>query len=92
MRLGVSAGSTYALYEHFFGGQIDDFRYYQNTALNSTQISYLYNEGVGSERTYGENDITIPTAELTQNTITPPTAEYSGVTAKARTQTIVILT
>jgi len=33
----------------FFDGQIDDFRYYQNQALTSEEVSTLYNLGVGTE-------------------------------------------
>lgn len=33
----------------FFDGQIDDFRYYQNKALNQTEIDAIYNSGTGTE-------------------------------------------
>jgi hypothetical protein len=75
----------------FMDGKIDDFRYYQNTALNATQIGYLYAAGVGTEDYYGEGDLTVPTAVLTQNTITVPTAEYSATpTAFPKSQVILI--
>ena len=33
----------------FFGGQIDDFRYYQAKALTSDEVLALYNSGTGTE-------------------------------------------
>ncbi len=33
----------------FFPGQIDDFRYYQNTVLTQADVDFLYNSGTGTE-------------------------------------------
>lgn len=44
-----SAGNT-----GFFNGLIDDFRYYQNHSLSSTEITYLYNSGTGTESSVQE--------------------------------------
>jgi len=69
-------GSTYTgSNSNLFNGYEDDVRYYR-TALTSTQVSQIYNKGIGSELTYPVG-LTVPTAVLTQDTITEPTEEYS---------------
>jgi len=47
---GLLGGSNFnsAGESDFFGGQIDDFRYYR-TALTPTQVTNLYNSGTGTE-------------------------------------------
>ena len=41
----------------FFDGQIDDFRYYQNYALDTGEISTLYNSGNGTETNGATNNM-----------------------------------
>jgi hypothetical protein len=60
--------------QDYFNGQIDDFRYYQNRVLTQAHITALYNTGTGTEATFAGHNITVPTAVLTQDTITVPVA------------------
>jgi len=73
----------------WYAGQIDDFRYYQAQALTDQQVEAIYNGGTGTEATY-PLQITVPTAVLTQDTITEPTEEYSPDTNLVRSQAVII--
>ena len=61
--LSVNGGN-----QGFFDGQIDDFRYYSNIALNSSEIALLYNSGSGTEETNPEDEANNMT--LISNTFT----------------------
>lgn len=46
-RIGCQAFNSSETF--FFAGQIDDFRYYQNYALDSDEVDAIYNSGSGTE-------------------------------------------